>query len=225
METGGRAFVTVDVHYLGSGGARAAAVVAADARFCEVVVMYLAPSDRAVAFGELARVVKPGGYLVTAFKAGDSQVRRGDAALALVSNSMSTGCRPTRWNTGRPALALRLSSGAGAPPKARRAPRRDSCSLADPEATRSRLAKTITSASSLAGHLCTRSGRSGRSRPTLAMHKHTTWQPECSAVVGIADGAGGLDNRSPSRRYERTRERPASAFQQAKATTLPACKS
>jgi deoxyribonuclease V len=37
METGGRAFVAVDVHYLGSGGARAAAVVAADARFCEVV--------------------------------------------------------------------------------------------------------------------------------------------------------------------------------------------
>jgi deoxyribonuclease V len=37
METGGRAFVTVDVHYLSSGGARAAAVVAADARFCEVV--------------------------------------------------------------------------------------------------------------------------------------------------------------------------------------------
>jgi deoxyinosine 3'endonuclease (endonuclease V) len=37
METGGRAFVTVDVHYLGSGGARAAAVVTADARFSEVV--------------------------------------------------------------------------------------------------------------------------------------------------------------------------------------------
>lgn len=37
METSDRAFVTVDVHYLGSGGARAAAVVAADARFCEVV--------------------------------------------------------------------------------------------------------------------------------------------------------------------------------------------
>ena len=37
METSGRAFVTVDVHYPGSGGARAAAVVAADARFCEVV--------------------------------------------------------------------------------------------------------------------------------------------------------------------------------------------
>ena len=37
METGGRAFVAVDVHYLGSGGARAAAVVATDARFSEVV--------------------------------------------------------------------------------------------------------------------------------------------------------------------------------------------
>jgi deoxyribonuclease V len=37
MEAGGRAFVAIDVHYLGSGGARAAAVVAADARFCEVV--------------------------------------------------------------------------------------------------------------------------------------------------------------------------------------------
>ena len=37
MEAGGPAFVAVDVHYLGSGGARAAAVVTADARFCEVV--------------------------------------------------------------------------------------------------------------------------------------------------------------------------------------------
>jgi deoxyribonuclease V len=37
METGDRAFVAVDVHYPGSGGARAAAVVAADARFCEIV--------------------------------------------------------------------------------------------------------------------------------------------------------------------------------------------
>ena len=37
MEIGGRLFVAVDVHYLGSGGAHSAAVVAADARFCEVV--------------------------------------------------------------------------------------------------------------------------------------------------------------------------------------------
>jgi deoxyinosine 3'endonuclease (endonuclease V) len=37
LKTGGRAIVAVDVHYLGSGGARAAAVVAADARFSEIV--------------------------------------------------------------------------------------------------------------------------------------------------------------------------------------------
>jgi hypothetical protein len=44
---------------------------------CWYSLMYLAPSDRPAAFGELARVVGPGGYLATAFKAGDSQVRRG----------------------------------------------------------------------------------------------------------------------------------------------------
>jgi SAM-dependent methyltransferase len=50
---------------------------------CWYSLMYLAPSDRPVAFGELARVVKPGGYLVTAFKAGDSQVRRGGRSTGL----------------------------------------------------------------------------------------------------------------------------------------------
>lgn len=44
---------------------------------CWYSLMYLAPCDRPAAFGELFRVVKPGGYFVTAFKAGDSQVRRG----------------------------------------------------------------------------------------------------------------------------------------------------
>ena len=44
---------------------------------CWYSLMFLPPSDRPAAFSELARVVKPGGYLVTAFKAGDSQVRRG----------------------------------------------------------------------------------------------------------------------------------------------------
>jgi len=38
---------------------------------------------QAAAFGELARVLKPGGYLVTAFKAGDSQVRRGGHSTGL----------------------------------------------------------------------------------------------------------------------------------------------
>jgi len=46
-------------------------------------LMFLAPSDRPAAFGELARVVKPGGYLVTAFKAGDSQLRRAGRSTGL----------------------------------------------------------------------------------------------------------------------------------------------
>jgi hypothetical protein len=45
--------------------------------------MFLAPSGRPAAFGELARVVKPGGYLVTAFKAGDSQLRRAGRSTGL----------------------------------------------------------------------------------------------------------------------------------------------
>ena len=50
---------------------------------CWYSLMYLAPACRPAAFGELARVVKPGGYLVTAFKAGDSQVRRGGRSTGL----------------------------------------------------------------------------------------------------------------------------------------------
>ena len=50
---------------------------------CWYSLMYLAPSDRPAAFGELARVLRPGGYLATAFKAGDSQVRRGGRSTGL----------------------------------------------------------------------------------------------------------------------------------------------
>jgi ubiquinone/menaquinone biosynthesis C-methylase UbiE len=50
---------------------------------CWYSLMFLAPPDRPVAFGELARVVKPGGYLVTAFKAGDSQLRRAGRSTGL----------------------------------------------------------------------------------------------------------------------------------------------
>ncbi len=50
---------------------------------CWYSLMYLAPSDRPAAFAELARVVKPGGYLVTAFKAGDGSLRRGGRATGL----------------------------------------------------------------------------------------------------------------------------------------------
>lgn len=50
---------------------------------CWYSLMYLAPADRPGAFAELARVVKPGGYLVTAFKAGDSVLRRGGRTVNL----------------------------------------------------------------------------------------------------------------------------------------------
>jgi SAM-dependent methyltransferase len=43
---------------------------------CWYSLLFLPPSDRAIAFSELARVVKPGGYLVTAFKAGDGKLQR-----------------------------------------------------------------------------------------------------------------------------------------------------
>lgn len=43
---------------------------------CWYSLMYLPPEDRPAAFAELYRVVKPGGYLVTAFKAGDGGLRR-----------------------------------------------------------------------------------------------------------------------------------------------------
>jgi ubiquinone/menaquinone biosynthesis C-methylase UbiE len=43
---------------------------------CWYSLMYLTPSDRPAAFGELSRVVKPGGCFVTAFKAGDNRVGR-----------------------------------------------------------------------------------------------------------------------------------------------------
>jgi ubiquinone/menaquinone biosynthesis C-methylase UbiE len=48
---------------------------------CWYSLMYCAPADRPRAFGELARVVRPGGYLATAFKAGDGEVRRGGVTL------------------------------------------------------------------------------------------------------------------------------------------------
>jgi hypothetical protein len=43
---------------------------------CWFSLIYLAPDARAGAFAELARVVKPGGYLVTAFKHGDGALHR-----------------------------------------------------------------------------------------------------------------------------------------------------
>jgi SAM-dependent methyltransferase len=50
---------------------------------CWYSLMYLKPADRPRAFGELARIVQPGGYLATAFKAGDDRVRRGGRTVNL----------------------------------------------------------------------------------------------------------------------------------------------
>lgn len=46
-------------------------------------LMYLPPEHSSSAFGELARVLKPGGHVATAFKLGDSTLRRGGRSLDL----------------------------------------------------------------------------------------------------------------------------------------------
>ena len=73
----GFGFGVADLRELPFGDASLAGLV------CWYSLMYLAPCDRPAAFSELARVVKPGGYVVTAFKAGDSQVRRGGQSTGL----------------------------------------------------------------------------------------------------------------------------------------------
>lgn len=46
-------------------------------------LMYLAPDERAAAYAELARVLRPGGHLTLAFKVGDGSRRRGGTTLGL----------------------------------------------------------------------------------------------------------------------------------------------
>jgi SAM-dependent methyltransferase len=50
---------------------------------CWYSLIFLAPADRPTAFAELARVVKPGGYLVSAFKAGDGSLHRAGRSTGL----------------------------------------------------------------------------------------------------------------------------------------------
>lgn len=50
---------------------------------CWYSLMYLAPDERPRAFGELFRVIEPGGHLATAFKIGDGRLRRGGATVGV----------------------------------------------------------------------------------------------------------------------------------------------
>jgi SAM-dependent methyltransferase len=70
-------YQVADLRELPFGDASLAGVV------CWYSLMYLAPEDRPAAFAELARVVRPGGHLVTAFKAGDGTLRRGGQSTGL----------------------------------------------------------------------------------------------------------------------------------------------
>lgn len=64
-------FEVADVRSLPFAASSLAGVV------CWYSLMYLDPSDRPRAFGELARVVRPRGYFAKAFKAADGRRRRG----------------------------------------------------------------------------------------------------------------------------------------------------
>jgi SAM-dependent methyltransferase len=75
----GFAYEVADVRELPFGDATLAGVV------CWFSLIYLAPDARARAFAELARVVRPGGYLVAAFKHGDGGRHR-NAPGSLVSS-------------------------------------------------------------------------------------------------------------------------------------------
>jgi SAM-dependent methyltransferase len=101
---------------------------------CWYSLMYLAPSDRPAAFSELARVLKPGGYLVTAFKAGDSRVRRGGRSTGLGVEFDVYWLSPGEME--RRVIDAGFAAVFWGGPKAegRRTPRRDTCSHRDPEA-------------------------------------------------------------------------------------------
>lgn len=70
-------FDVADLRTLPFGDATLAGVL------CWYSLMYLAPGDRPAAFAELARVVRPGGHLATAFKLGDDELRRGGRTVGV----------------------------------------------------------------------------------------------------------------------------------------------
>ncbi|ASW53639.1 class I SAM-dependent methyltransferase [Plantactinospora sp. KBS50] len=73
----GFSFEVADLRALPFGDASLAGAV------CWYSLLFLPPATRATAFSELARIVKPGGYLVMAFKAGDGELRRGGRSMGL----------------------------------------------------------------------------------------------------------------------------------------------
>lgn len=73
----GFAFRVADLRELPFGDGELAGVVA------WYSLMYLPPQDRAPAYRELARVVRPGGQLAMAWKLGDDTVRRAGRATGL----------------------------------------------------------------------------------------------------------------------------------------------
>jgi len=50
---------------------------------CWYSLMYLSPAERPRGFAEIARVVRPGGLLATAFKVGDDRVQRGGTSVGV----------------------------------------------------------------------------------------------------------------------------------------------
>jgi len=70
-------YQVADLRELPFGDASLAGVV------CWYSLMYLPPEHRPAAYAELARVVRPGGHLATAFKAGDGTLRRGGLSTGL----------------------------------------------------------------------------------------------------------------------------------------------
>ena len=63
-------------------------------------MIFLAPGDRPAAFAGLARVVTPGGHLVTAFKAGDDRLRRAGRSTGLGVEFDQYRLRPDRLRHG-----------------------------------------------------------------------------------------------------------------------------
>jgi SAM-dependent methyltransferase len=70
-------FAVADLRDLPLADASVAGVV------CWYSLMYLIPGDRPHAFAELARVTRPDGHLVTAWKLGDDEPRRGGRTTGL----------------------------------------------------------------------------------------------------------------------------------------------